>query len=195
MSYYLGRGTSWLDVRVCTQLPTFICFKSSMLTLGTSAVSETEEEERLQHSLHLLTLNTRVYVNVSTHPSWSLRCYSGRSWRSGPCRSWPAVSRWPSPCLLYPFPSCRSLSFRWEHRRCRSAKRENKWVQSEGVQLLLSVESWPSCSSLSTVSIPRAFIWSARFSAMVKNFLGSDRASTIAERQKHEYQSALYDVL
>lgn len=31
-----------------------------------------------------------------------------------------------------------------------------------------------------TVSIPRAFIWSALFSAMVKNFFGSDRASTIA---------------
>lgn len=35
-----------------------------------------------------------------------------------------------------------------------------------------------------TVSIPNAFIWSALFSAMVKNFFGSDRASTIAETHK-----------
>lgn len=34
-----------------------------------------------------------------------------------------------------------------------------------------------------TVSIPNAFIWSALFSAMVKNFFGSDRASTIAKTQ------------
>lgn len=35
-----------------------------------------------------------------------------------------------------------------------------------------------------TVSIPRAFIWSALFSAMVRNFFGSDRASTIATKQQ-----------
>lgn len=35
-----------------------------------------------------------------------------------------------------------------------------------------------------TVSMPNAFIWSALFSAMVKNFFGSDRASTIAETHK-----------
>lgn len=29
------------------ELPTFICFKSSMLTLGTSAVSETAEESEV----------------------------------------------------------------------------------------------------------------------------------------------------
>lgn len=40
------------------------------------------------------------------------------------------------------------------------------------------------CWFRSTVSIPRAFIWSALFSAIVKNFFGSDRASTIAETKE-----------
>lgn len=35
-----------------------------------------------------------------------------------------------------------------------------------------------------TVSMPRARIWSARFSAIVRNFFGSERASTIAEEHK-----------
>lgn len=56
-----------------------------------------------------------------TYPSWFLRCCSGWCWRSGPCLSWLAVSRWPSPCLLCPFPSCRSWSFRWGRLRCRSS--------------------------------------------------------------------------
>lgn len=38
-----------------------------------------------------------------------------------------------------------------------------------------------------TVSIPSAFIWSALFSAMVKNFFGSDRASTIAKGTERKY--------
>lgn len=35
-----------------------------------------------------------------------------------------------------------------------------------------------------TVSMPMALIWSVRFSQMDKNFLGSDRASTIAETKR-----------
>lgn len=35
-----------------------------------------------------------------------------------------------------------------------------------------------------TVSMPMALIWSVLFSQMDKNFLGSDRASTIAETRR-----------
>ena len=151
---------------------------------------------------------------VNIYPSWFLLCYFGRHWRSGPCLSWPVVSHWPSQCLLYPFPSCRSLSFHWEHPLCRSANGKTLQLGAKGDFLYECSNIWvqrlyPFCQAqflkqcgaqhfvylsvklhmcvfavMFTVSIPNAFIWSALFSAMVKNFFGSDRASTIAETHK-----------
>lgn len=58
-----------------------------------------------------------------------------------------------------------------------------------------SIIIWALWWLWSTVSIPSAFIWSALFSAMVKNFFGSERASTIAKTKMIDYSIVNYWML
>lgn len=70
-------------------------------------------------------------------------------------------------------------------------RKRDAFIQTDcilSVRYMRSDQFWSRIGAASkhmcTVSIPSAFIWSALFSAIVKNFFGSDRASTIAETQR-----------